>query len=194
MHVSDEKESLRHSVQERIAHLSEKEKSAEGRTLCRHLLTHIPKGSTVCAYYPMKSEADIHLLLEELLLRGDTVFLPCFENSTLIFRQVLDFDHLRKGALGVLEPTQDEPVLTSGEGDIVLVPGRAFDRTGNRMGRGNGGYDKWIRKQRKMNPETLFVGIALECQLVGSVPTEPHDEPIDAIATARGLVDAVKEI
>jgi 5-formyltetrahydrofolate cyclo-ligase len=142
----------------------------------------------------MKSEADIHLLLEELLLRGDTVFLPCFENSTLIFRQVLDFDHLRKGALGVLEPTQDEPVLTSGEGDIVLVPGRAFDRTGNRMGRGNGGYDKWIRKQRKMNPETLFVGIALECQLVGSVPTEPHDEPIDAIATARGLVDAVKEI
>lgn len=191
MSVTDEKTTLRHSIQERIAHLSEKEKDAESRTLCRQILPHIPKGSVVCAYYPMKSEVDILMLLEELLLRGDRVYLPCFEKGTLVFRQAEDFSHLHKGSLGVLEPTQNAPELTEGA-DFVLVPGRAFDPKGNRMGRGNGGYDKWIHTQRKDHPETRFIGVSLECQLVNSVPIEAHDEPVDAVSTARGLTEAIR--
>lgn len=190
MHISDEKAALRRSIQERITHLSEKEKSAESRTLCRQTLPHIPRESTVCAYYPMQSEADIRPLLQELLLRGNRVFLPCFEEGTLVFRQAENYEHLHRGALGVMEPPQNAAELTEGA-DIVLVPGCAFDREGNRMGRGNGGYDRWIRKQRRAYPHTRFIGVALECQMVNSVPMEEHDEPVDAIATTRGVVEAM---
>lgn len=186
MHISDEKEQLRASIDERLQRQAGSSKEAEGRTLCRELLPHIPKGSTVCAYYPMKTEVDIRMLLEELLLRGDNVFLPCFEDNRLVFRKAEDLSTLRKGALGVLEPIQSAEKLSEEDADIILVPGRAFDYAGNRMGRGNGGYDRWIAKQRTKYPHILFVGVAFECQIVGQVPTEPHDEPMDAIVTARG--------
>ena len=188
MHASDEKSFLRHSIEERLTHLSVREKDAESRSLCHQLLPHIPAESLVCAYYPMNSEADIRPLLEELLHRRDRVYLPCFENGTLVFRKFENQEHVRKGMLGVMEPQKHAPELIE-KPDIVLVPGRAFDRKGNRMGRGNGGYDRWIRKQRKEHPGTRFIGVALECQLVDAVPMDAHDEPVDAVVTARGLVE-----
>ena len=33
----------------------------------------------------------------------------------------------------------------------------------------------------------LIEGIALECQIVDTVPMEAHDEKVDALVTARGL-------
>ncbi|MFA7682254.1 MAG: 5-formyltetrahydrofolate cyclo-ligase, partial [Candidatus Peribacteraceae bacterium] len=72
--------------------------------------------------------------------------------------------------------------------DCALIPGRAFDRDGNRLGRGNGSYDHWIREQRTANPQTKIWGIAFECQIVPIVPTEEHDERVDALITARGLI------
>lgn len=186
MHAADAKLQLRDSIAQRMQRLTDAQKAAESRTLCRELLPHIPKGSTVCAYEPMKSEADIRMLLNELLLRGDSVYLPCFENNRLVYRKAEDFSTLRKGTLGVLEPTQDAAQLQEETATVILVPGRAFDYEGNRMGRGNGGYDRWIATHRKAHPETVFIGVAFECQIVGSVPTEAHDEPMDAIVTARG--------
>ncbi|PIQ76045.1 5-formyltetrahydrofolate cyclo-ligase [Candidatus Peregrinibacteria bacterium CG10_big_fil_rev_8_21_14_0_10_49_24] len=191
MHDADAKAQLRDSITQRMQRLTDAQKAAESRTLCRELLPHIPKGSTVCAYYPMKSEADIRMLLDELLLRGDNVFLPCFENNRLIFRKIEDFADLHKGALGVLEPKQNAKELEKETADIILVPGRAFDYAGNRMGRGNGGYDRWIAKHRKAHANTKCIGVALECQIVGSVPTESHDEPMDAIVTARGYKETM---
>ncbi|PIR52754.1 5-formyltetrahydrofolate cyclo-ligase [Candidatus Peregrinibacteria bacterium CG10_big_fil_rev_8_21_14_0_10_49_10] len=187
MHTSDEKAHLRRAVEERIARISAQEHSAESRTLCRELLPHIPKGSCVCAYHPMKTEVDILPLLDQLQSRGERVFLPCFEGGTLLFREWEAGQVLQKGALGVLEPPKNAKEPPPEEMNIVLVPGRAFDAEGNRMGRGNGGYDRWIRLQREHNPHTLFFGVALECQMVEKVPVEAHDEKMDAVVTARGV-------
>tara|TARA_Y100000310_G_C20637830_1_gene792175 strand:+ start:903 stop:1475 length:573 start_codon:yes stop_codon:yes gene_type:complete len=187
--MSDEKTQLRQSIEERIASLSEKEKAAESRTLCRELLPHIPEGSVVCAYYPMRTEVDVRPLITELLQRGDTVFLPCFEGNKLIYRQMVDENQMHTGVLGNKEPLQSAPELNTEDADIVLVPGRAFDASGNRLGRGNGGYDIWIQKQRKNNLPLHFIGVALECQMVRQVPMDAHDEKLDAVATARGVLE-----
>lgn len=75
--------------------------------------------------------------------------------------------------------------MKADEPTIVLVPGRAFDRERQRLGRGNGGYDIWIAKQRQQNPATKYWGVAFEHQIVPSIPVESHDQPMDAVVTPR---------
>ena len=164
---------------------------AEGRTLSRVLLEKIPEGSTVCAYFPLKSEVDIQLLLKELLTRGDTVYLPVFAGADkkMIYRQAENLHHLPPGEFTIPEPPTDANELGDKAVDIVLVPGRAFDRNGNRLGRGSGGYDTWLNWYKEKHPETPLWGTCLQCQLVDTVPTETHDVPMDVVATAQEWIE-----
>jgi 5-formyltetrahydrofolate cyclo-ligase len=187
MHIQEEKQNLRLSVKERILRMKPEELAAEGRSLTRRILEALPPPPiTICAYYPLKDEANTSALLAELLRRGDHVFLPRFRDGALMFVALTDLATLSPGALGIPEPPPDAAPLQESHLDIVIVPGRAFDAKGYRIGRGNGGYDKWISKQRLINPSTQYWAAALDCQIVREVPHEPHDEKMDKVITARG--------
>lgn len=188
MHPTEAKTKLRLDIKDRIDRMTEGERHAEGRTLSRVLLQLIPTGSTVCAFFPLKTEVDIRLLLEGLLARGDTLFLPVFENNRLVFKKTTDLSLLSPGELTIPEPPKDAEKLEDQPVDIMLIPGRAFDRNGNRLGRGAGGYDRWLEKYKQMHPQTKFWGVCLECQLVPDVPVEAHDMRMDAVVTCRGTV------
>ncbi len=174
----------REAVEQRLKQLSDKEKDAESRSICRRLLEQIPEGSTVCAYAALKTEVNLALLIETLTKRGDDVFLPIFDGG-LNFRKFTGWENMQKGQLGISEPSSDATILDPQEADIILIPGRAFDRSGKRLGRGNGGYDLWIAGQKKVNPATKYWGVALDCQLVQEVPVEKHDQTMDAVVTTR---------
>jgi len=188
-HTNDAKAHLRKAIKERLDRLSDDDRQAESRTLCKELLLRIPKGSVVVAYFPLKTEASLRPLMKDLLARGDTVFLPRFEDNKMVCRQMLDEESLIPGAFTIPEPSIDAPLLDMKTADFALVPGRAFDKKGNRLGRGNGGYDRWIKKFRAANNHAKVIGIALECQIVHEVPREDHDAVMDAIATARGVAE-----
>ncbi len=160
---------------------------AEGRTLSRVLLQKIPTGSTICAYYPLKSEVDIQLLLKELLARGDTVYLPVFAGADkkMIYRKAENLRDLPPGEFTIPEPPVEAEELGDKAVDIVLVPGRAFDSEGNRLGRGSGGYDTWLGWYKKHHPNTPLWGVCLECQRVKAVPTEVHDVAMNVVASAQ---------
>ena len=196
MHLSEEKALLRESIDERLKRFTDTERSAESRSLSRRLTEGIPAGTPICAFYPMRSEPDITPFLEEVLRRSDPLFLPCFE-GTLIFRQATDLTKLVRGKLGTLEPPVTATPMANRKWQIanrltILIPGRAFDAKGNRLGRGNGGYDKWIAEQREKGISMQLIGVALECQIVDSVPVESHDQKMDAIATARGITEKIE--
>jgi 5-formyltetrahydrofolate cyclo-ligase len=136
---------------------------------------------------PIKDEVDIRPLLTELLTRGVALYLPCFE-KILAFRRVTDLASLVPGELKIPEPPPESDELDPAILDIAIVPGRAFDAHGGRLGRGNGGYDRWIHVQRATNARTQYWAVAFECQMVDIVPMEPHDERIDAVVTDRGVL------
>lgn len=193
MHLSEEKAILRQAIDERLKRFTEAERSAESRSLSRRLTEGIPAGTTICAFFPMRSEPDISPFLEEVLHRGDPLYLPCFDR-VLQFRQATDLSILMRGKLGTLEPAETaSPLPTSQSPDLtILIPGRAFDTHGNRLGRGNGGYDKWIAEQREKGLSMRLIGVALECQIVDGIPMESHDQKMDAIATARGISERIE--
>jgi 5-formyltetrahydrofolate cyclo-ligase len=187
MSIFDEKAVLRDEIRERFSGKTEEELATESQKLCDELLPHIPVGSSVCAYAPLKTEVDLLPLISELISRGDSVFLPALEDNAMVFRRTEDLNTLAPGALNICESPTGSEILSDGLADVVLVPGRAFDMNGNRLGRGNGNYDSWIQAQRRANEDMKFFGIAFECQIFDEVPVEEHDQKMDMIVTAGGL-------
>lgn len=189
MHLADQKHSLRQNITERLSALSPNERHAESRSVCRRVLENLPPAPlTVTAYFPLTDEVDIRPLLAEFLKRGDAVYLPCGDGRTFVFRKFESLADLHPDGLHIPAPPPTAPLLDPQTLDIALVPGRAFDRKGNRLGRGNGGFDIWIESQRKAKPSTQYWGVALECQIVNAIPMEPHDKGVDAVVTARGII------
>ena len=64
--------------------------------------------------------------------------------------------------------------------DLVLVPGVAFDAAGHRLGRGKGYYDQFFASCPQV-AASYKLGIAFPFQIVGEIPTEPHDIQMDEV-------------
>jgi len=86
---------------------------------------------------------------------------------------------LRRGQCSIFEPAS-ERIIKPDEIDFVVVPGRAFDNKGNRLGRGAGYYDNFLRDLRR---DICFCAIAFECQVLDEVPADESDHKIDALIT-----------
>ena len=187
MHVSEQKKLLRQDIKKRIDDMDPEARRAEGRTLSRILLKKIPEGSTICAYFPLKSEVDIQLLLVELLKRGDTVYLPVFVSAEqrMIYRKAENLNDLPPGEFTIPEPPKSAEELGEQRVDIVLVPGRAFSKEGDRLGRGSGGYDQWLTWYRSLHTDVPYWGVCLQCQIIEGIPMEEHDIKMDAIITSK---------
>ena len=65
--------------------------------------------------------------------------------------------------------------------DFIAVPGVAFDRNGNRLGRGKGYYDRLLPRI----PSAYKAGICFPFQLVEEVPAEPFDIRMDEVITQQ---------
>ncbi len=184
MHVAEAKEQLRQAMKERLERLSEKDRRTESQSVCTNLKRATETAATICAYYPLLTEPDILPFLEHCLQAGKRVYVPAFENA-LVFRRLRSLSELKPGALRIPEPPADAEQLV-GSPDVVIVPGRAYDAQGGRLGRGAGGYDIWLKNLRAPRPRVL--GVCFTCQMVHAVPVEEHDQRMDAVITARGLL------
>jgi 5-formyltetrahydrofolate cyclo-ligase len=83
-------------------------------------------------------------------------------------------------------PRAHAPVRTSTL-TAVIVPGLAFDRRGQRLGRGAGVYDRFLST---LAPHTLRIGVIPDAQLVDALPTEPHDVPMHFVVTEKQVIAA----
>jgi 5-formyltetrahydrofolate cyclo-ligase len=86
---------------------------------------------------------------------------------------------------GYRQPAPDAPVVADAEIGAVVVPGLAFDRAGQRLGRGKGYYDRFLA--RLVGPgSALLIGITGD-YIVESLPTDDHDIPMTHLATSSGV-------
>lgn len=209
-HLADQKAELRAAILERLQQMNDRSREAESRSVVRRILDVLPVDSAVCAYMPMRTEPDIRPLLTEILARRQPLFLPSFDGSNLVMRRVHDLQHLPVSAFGIPEPAADAALLDQNVPVVALVPGRAFAADGGRLGRGNGGYDRWIAEHKKTNAsatslpsgerpseglspkKSYYYGVAFDCQIVSAVPMEEHDAFVDGIFTPRGFLTAQK--
>ena len=90
------------------------------------------------------------------------------------------------GFKGILEPDPSKArLLDPREIDFAVVPGIAFDVSGNRLGFGAGCYDRLLPLLR---PDCLKVGAAFEIQIADELPVNEHDFRLDMIVTEKRMI------
>ena len=109
----------------------------------------------------------------------------CIDGGRLEFAPVEHWGDLKPGRYGLAEPTSRAIEGHWRLGDVVLVPGVAFDHEGGRLGRGHGYYDRTFIDLAPGEPWLL--GCAFELQMVERVPMESFDRWVDGIVTESGI-------
>jgi 5-formyltetrahydrofolate cyclo-ligase len=139
----------------------------------------------VSAYWPIRSEADPRPILEGLRDRGLALCLPAMAGGRMLFRSWTPWEPIVPGGFGTLVPREDAAELVPA---TLIVPLVAFDRRGHRIGYGKGHFDRALAELTRTRGSVRTVGIAYAVQEVARVPDEPHDRPLDAIVTERGVI------
>lgn len=156
--------------------LSEKRKEQAGGRLLDILRSRedFSKAHTVLLYSALHDEVPMHEVLKEW--RDKCLLLPVVEGGQMFVRKLKDVESLRKGELGILEPTGEN--FTSLEKiEIALIPGVAFDSKHHRCGRGKGYYDRFLSNPRLTRLKKI--GVCFDFQVVENIPVEEHDHALD---------------
>ena len=172
--------------------MPEQLREAEAEVLCAHLRSLVSSGETVCAYAPVGSEPGSIELLDSLLRAGVRVLLPVARTDAAGVPLPLQWGEYRRGGLvdarfGLREPPRPWlPADAVAAAAVVLVPALAVDRTGVRLGRGAGFYD---RSLPLADPAARLVAVVRDDELVDRLPAEAHDVRMThALTPGLGLV------
>ncbi len=98
--------------------------------------------------------------------------------------EILPYDESRLalGSFHIEEPTGSDTSSVE-DMELIVVPAVAYDRNGNRVGRGKGYYDRLLRGSRARK-----IGVAYDFQLVDEIDAEPHDIRVDMVITESNFV------
>lgn len=134
----------------------------------------------ILMYHSLPDELSTHAFLDKWNGRKN-FFLPRVNGVNL---EILPYDksRMRFGAFSIEEPDGDD--ITGMECiDAVIVPSVAYDRQGNRVGRGKGYYDRLLA-----DTKAIRIGMAYDFQLVDEIDIEPHDVGVDIVITDSRII------
>ncbi|WP_394706266.1 5-formyltetrahydrofolate cyclo-ligase [Breoghania sp.] len=144
----------------------------------------LARGAMVSGFWPIRDEIDPRPLMSALRERGHGLCLPVVAEPHLLFRELLRGAELVDAGFGTIAPGADAAQVLP---DVMLVPLAAFDRSGHRIGYGQGHYDRAISAigaDRKLH----LIGVAFSVQEVDRVPFEAHDHPLDMVVTETEVI------
>jgi 5-formyltetrahydrofolate cyclo-ligase len=187
VHDISSKNNVRETILSARERLTSKERAAAGRALRDALLVRpeVEMAASVAAYVSIGTEPETRGLLFALWKRGSYVLLPrLLPDGDLDWASYEGPDSLEPGPYGLLEPTEPpRGTAAIAAADVVIVPALAVDRTGMRLGRGGGSYDRALAR---VGPGILTVSLVYDSEVVDEVPTGPHDQRVRAVVTPSG--------
>lgn len=130
---------------------------------------------TVMLYHSLADEVDTRLLLNEI--RDKLVLLPKVTGEgSMELRVYTGPGDLCVGAYGIMEPV-GRLFTDYSDIELAVIPGMAFDKSGNRLGRGKGYYDRFLPAIK----DKYKIGVCFPFQYLDAIPVEPTDIPVDEV-------------
>lgn len=192
--MTGRKKLLRAELRHRLAEMSVDEIDLQSRIACERLsqTDGFQTASTVMLFLSMPQEIDTTAAIESAWKAGKRVVVPRIDRRQrqMVAVEIHRLDHTPDAAIsGLRNPTEgvETPI---GQIDLIVAPGLAFDRRGNRLGRGGAYYDRFLADPER---KAAVVGFGFAFQILDEVPTEPHDRPVDEVVTEQGVVACKRE-
>ncbi len=176
--IDQAKELLRKAQLKARHDLSPKQRVIASERVCNRLveLVKTKKPKAAHCFIPMGNEIDTKPFIEYCLFKSITVVSPkTLKNKRLKHLVLSDLNSIESGVFGTVYPSGN--IGFSGELDLIIVPGLAFDNDGGRLGYGGGYYDTFLSDYSN----ALKVGVGFNKQLVDKVPLEEHDVRLDSV-------------
>lgn len=152
-----------------------------------YALPQYRQAQTVLTYMGFGSEIETQSFFEHIIADGKTAVLPRVDKATqtLKLHSAGGAAELLTSNWGIREPAATAPLVPINAIDFVLMPGVAFDRSGNRLGYGRGYYDKLIAGS---NQAMATVAAAYSCQIIDKVPAGSRDQKVHRIITENEMI------
>ncbi len=179
--MSTEKAALRKMLRARFA--GEAQRNEESSRMCDLIASSslFHDASVIAGYMALPWEADITKLMAFVMSQKKTLLLPRVENPHIMtMRKVFAMSELVRGSYGILEPSQDAPIIPCDDIELLLTPLEGIDREGIRLGKGGGFYDTLLTSMKG-----ITLGCALSWQWVECIPADPWDVKLNACADSR---------
>jgi 5-formyltetrahydrofolate cyclo-ligase len=180
--VIEQKNALRKKMYKKRARNKSDFKKKYDLWICSQLeqLVKEKNVKTIHAYLPMGTEIDIRPFIQKSLDQDIKIISP----KTLPKRQLENLElhslnDVEKGVFGTTYPANS--TIYSGEYDLVIVPGLAFDNQNYRLGYGGGYYDTFLEQ----HPTAFKVGIFYPFQEIETVPKETHDVSLNTVLVKK---------
>ena len=205
MSLAERKSEVRKSIKSILKTLPPVEAEIRSRRAAE-LACALPEygaANVVLAFLSMGEEIKTSDLIARALADGKLVAVPRMESSPELGDYIVfiplssDYETWPLDRFGIPTPTKDAKALTDDQLGASLVfaatPGLAFDRAGNRLGRGKGYYDRFLAHARALAANlggSIFAcGFCFSGQIVDKVPCGEGDMRVDAIVTEEGAID-----
>jgi 5-formyltetrahydrofolate cyclo-ligase len=188
------KEEIRRKILKKRLFSSSEDIRDKSQQIFLHLAETVEyrNSQNIMFYVATRSEVQTEEIIKMSIKMGKNVFVPIIlpECINLAPSKILDFDtELEKGKKRIFEPKKEYYRLFSPESiDLIIIPGVAFDLNGNRIGRGFGYYDNFLRKVR---PSAKIIALAFEMQIVKKIPNNKNDIPVHKIITEKRIISSI---
>lgn len=181
-HDMDDKLVLRSRLKAARARRDHSQLDRLGELIAHEGVLHAGDAAVIAAYAGIGAEPPTRLLIDQLVKAGRTVLLPIVTPTGLAWGTYAGWDALVRRH-GLLEPTDQLPAAIDGV-DLVFAPALAVDRSGHRLGRGGGHYDRSLAGV----PRERIVAVVFAEEVLNVVPAEAHDVGVGAALTPDGLI------
>lgn len=177
--IPGEKAAYRALLTARLEALPAWRRAASDRAVARRLEALLPETGDVFFYVSAGFEIDTRAAIARRLAAGGGVCVPlCGPGGRMEARRIRSLSELSAGRFGLPEPPPEAERVEAPA--AAVLPGLAFSRGGERLGRGGGYYDRWLAA----HPDCLSVGLCREAFLM-PLPCEPFDRRVRVILTER---------
>lgn len=190
--IKKEKTALRKEILKKRDSLSVDEAESKSLAIKNALfdLKEYKDAKNVMLFVSFRSEVLTYSMIREALADGKNISLPLVEKPHFKLRTyfIKDFNtDLEVGAYDILEPKVGRcRRAKKDEIDIVILPGSAFTKKGDRLGYGAGYYDRFLDGL----PETTKkIALSFDLQIVDDLPVDENDVSMDMIITESRVIN-----
>jgi 5-formyltetrahydrofolate cyclo-ligase len=178
-----EKKLIRQQISVFKKQITENEMQSEADIIFNKIesLPEFKAATTILMYWSTPDELPTHQIVRKWCYNKIIILPSVINENEMEFKRYFAIGKMKKGNLGIEEPDSIESY--KGKFDLVIVPGIACDRKGNRLGRGKGYYDKFLSETK-----ILKIGVGLSFQLLDYVPATREDVKMDKIVTESEIL------